>query len=213
MKLGYRFVLSLARGVCKVLYRSRVYGQEHYCEEGAVIAANHTSYLDPPLLAISWPEEVHFLASEYLFKVPLFGALIRFLNSHPIERGTADLKSIKTICSLLVEGKKVIIFPEGRRSCDGKMAPLKPGISLIVFKANASIVPAYIHGAFDVWPRFKRFPKLWGKVAVVFGSPIKACSFDSLGPKERQKALIDQLNESIHALQKWYLQGAQGSPP
>lgn len=213
MKFAYPFVIALAKGYYKLFYRYKVYGKEHFYEGGAVIAANHTSFLDPPLLAISWPQEVHFLATDYLFKVPLLGKLITILNSHPVHRGAADLNSIRKICDLLKNGAKVIVFPEGRRSKEGSFAHLKPGIGLIVLKSEAAIIPAYIHGTFEAWPSGKRFPKLFGKTIVVFGSPILPSNFHIEDKKGFQQAIVDKLEHSIRALKKWYDDGAKGIPP
>src|SRR4029077_3846224 len=116
----------------KLVYRHKVYGREHFYKGAAIIASNHSSYYDPPILAISWPEEVHFLAREGLFKNPLFGGLIRKLNSHPVSGDASDIKVFKLICSLLAEGKKIILFPEGKRGDTDALDTLKPGIAMLV---------------------------------------------------------------------------------
>ncbi|PIS02653.1 MAG: hypothetical protein COT85_04250, partial [Chlamydiae bacterium CG10_big_fil_rev_8_21_14_0_10_42_34] len=81
MKLSYKIVYSLARFFFKTCFRLRIYGLEHFRNGAAVIAANHASYYDPPVLSISCPEEVHFLAREGLFKIPILSRLIKMLNS------------------------------------------------------------------------------------------------------------------------------------
>src|SRR5579872_4086840 len=101
----YQTILTGAKIFFKVLYRHQVYGREHTHRGAAIIAGNHTSFYDPPILAISWPEEVHFLARETLFDFPLFGALIRALNTHPVSGDASDIKVFKTICAQLKEEK------------------------------------------------------------------------------------------------------------
>lgn len=213
MPFLYRIVLFLAWVFFKVFYRHRVYGLEHYYEASAIIAANHTSFYDPPVLSISWPQEVHFLARETLFKNRLFGGLIRRLNSHPVSGDAGDIVVFKTICSLLNEGKKIILFPEGTRSDDGTLRELKSGIALLVARSKSAVIPAYIHGTSTIWGRNRKFPKLWGKTACVFGSALRWEEFAHLDKKEAQKQLTEKLKTAILSLQEWYENVREGSPP
>ncbi|NGX46244.1 MAG: Cytidylate kinase [Chlamydiae bacterium] len=212
MKKFYALIITLSSWLLKLFYRHRIYGLEHYFEGAAIIAPNHTSYLDPPIVATSWPEEVHFLAKEALFKNPLFGSFIRAVNSHPVHGDAADVAVFKKILKLLGEGKKIILFPEGGRS-DGELTPLKPGIGLLLARSKAAIIPAYIHGAHTAWGRRHKFPKLWGKTACVFGSPILWQPFAHMEKKEAQEAIKKALFEAIQALKNWYDSGTEGTPP
>jgi len=213
MSLLYPIVLNITRFFFKCFYRHRVYGKEHFAPGGALLAGNHTSFLDPPIVAISSLEEVHFLARESLFKNSLFGAFIRKLNSHPVSGDATDIAVFRTITQLLKEGKKVVLFPEGTRSLDNRLGDIKPGIGLLVARANAFIIPLYIHGAYEVWSRKQTFPKPWGKTACVFGSPIYYKDFSHLEKKEANAAIAQKLFDSISALRKWYEEGAKGVPP
>jgi 1-acyl-sn-glycerol-3-phosphate acyltransferase len=209
----YRAILFFAWCFFKIFYRHKVYGQEHFYPEAAIIAGNHSSYYDPPILAISWPEEVHFLAREGLFANPLFGGLIRKLNAHPVSGDASDIGVFKLICSLLAKGKKIILFPEGQRGDIDQLDELKPGIAMLVSRSNSAVIPAYIHGTFHIWNHFHKFPKLWGKTACVYGTPLRWAQFAHLDKRAAQKALTDQLAISINALREWYEKGAQGTPP
>jgi 1-acyl-sn-glycerol-3-phosphate acyltransferase len=209
----YRAVLFFTWCFFKLFYRHRVYGTENFYSHAAIIAGNHSSFYDPPVLAISWPEEVHFLAREGLFKNPLFGGLIRKLNAHPVSGDASDIGVFKLICSLLAQEKKIILFPEGKRSIFDQLGEFKPGIAMLVARSKSAVIPAYIHGTFKIWSRLHKFPKLWGKTACVYGSPILWSQFAHLDKREAQKALTDQLRESINALRTWYENGAQGTPP
>jgi 1-acyl-sn-glycerol-3-phosphate acyltransferase len=209
----YRAVLFLTWCFFKLFYRHKVYGGQKDYLDAAIIAGNHSSFYDPPILAISWPQEVHFLAREGLFKNPLFGGLIRKLNAHPVSGEPSDIGVFKLICSLLAEGKKIILFPEGKRGRVDELGELKSGIAMLVSRSNSAVIPAYIHGTFKIWNRFHKFPKPWGKTACVFGSPIQWAQFAHLDKRQAQKALIDKLAESINALRDWYEKGAKGTPP
>ncbi len=209
----YRVIIFSTWWFFKVFYHHRTYGLEHFYQENAIIAANHASFYDPPILAISWPQEVHFLAREGLFKNPFFGGLIRGLNTHPIKGGAGDIAVFKTVCGLLEEGKKIILFPEGKRCFDNALGALKPGIAVLVSRSKSAVIPAYIHGSFKIWNRKRLLPKLWGKTACVFGTPICWSDFAHLDKKIGQRALIEKVESSIRSLRKWYEEGARGTPP
>lgn len=209
----YNFIQRSCYYFLRIFYDYKVYGAENSYPHKAIIAPNHASFIDPPIVASSWPRELHFLASDYLFKIPILKTVISNVNTHPVQRGKADLSSIKLICQLLNEGKQVIIFPEGTRSMDGNLAPLKNGIGLLAYKSHAAVIPAYIHGSYQIWNRKSSFPKLWGKTAIVYGTPIFFEEFAHLDSKQFQQALLEKLRDSILNLKKWYDEGAQGSPP
>src|SRR5689334_14286321 len=117
-----------------------------------MIVANHVSNYDPPVLSISCPEEVHFLAKGSLFRKALLGRIIPLLNAHPIARSATDASTFRNLIALLRKGKKVILFPEGGRSVDGTLQPLQRGLFFIAQKALCPIFPAYIQGTYDAWP-------------------------------------------------------------
>lgn len=209
----YRLILFLTWCFFKLFYRHKIYGLENFYEKAAIIAGNHVSFLDPPILAISWPQEVHFLAREGLFKNPLFGGLIRRLNAHPVSGDAGDIVVFKTVCQLLAQERKIILFPEGKRSVKDQLQPLKPGIALLAARSKSAIVPAYIHGTFAIWGRKRKFPKLWGRTACVFGRAIRWEDFEHLDKKEAQKEMTIKLEAAILSLRAWYENGAKGSPP
>ena len=209
----YKFVRFITFWGFKFVYKNEIYGLNHIPKGPGLIAANHTSFLDPPVVSVSFPEEVHFLARKTLFKNPIFGALIRNLNAHPVSGRTEDVAVFKTIVSLLKENKKVIIFPEGQRTSDGKIKEIKPGISLLLSRTDAAIIPTYVHGTFNIWSKKQAFPKLFGKTAVVFGTPI---FYDKDSDKDRkvlQKEIAENLKDALISLKDWYESGAKGSPP
>lgn len=211
MKLSYKIVYSLARFFFKTCFRLRIYGLEHFRPGAAVIAANHSSFYDPPVLSISCPEEVHFLARGSLFDIPILGRLIRVLNSHPVARGASDTQTFKEMLKLLSEGKKLILFPEGKRSLQGELQPLERGLGFLIQKAQCQVIPAYIQGSYEAWPRGRKFPKLFGKMTVVFGSPIEW--EENLEKKAAQERITRQTETAIRNLKAWLETGANGIPP
>jgi len=209
----YWFIRVVLATFFRLFYRLKVYGLEHLVEEGALICPNHVSYLDPPLVTTSWPHEVHFLARANLFEIPLLGALIRKLNAHPIQGESSNLSSFKMVGAQLKKGRQVVIFPEGARSYDGELGPIKPGVGMLAMRYHCPVIPMYIAGAYEVMPRGSKFPKPWGKITCVFGSPIDPDSFCEMEKKEAQKALTEQLSLSIRQLKQWLEEGAVGNPP
>ncbi len=202
MNLFYYFTKYSFLIIFKILYRLEVKGIENIPKGKAIIASNHVSYFDPPIIAAACRGELSFLAMEPLFKNSIFGFLIRHLNAYPISGNAGDLKSIKTICRLLNEKRKVVIFPEGERTTDGIIKEVKPGFAFIAQKTDSPIVPVYIKGAFDVWPITRRFPKLFGKITCTFGPPIHPQDFKHVGKKEAINALSDKVLTSIQGLNK-----------
>lgn len=213
MNFFYRLTKNSLAIFFKVFYGHKIYGLGHVPQGKALIAPNHTSFLDPPIIAASMPEEIAFLARKTLFKSASFGWMIRKLNAYPVTGTTQDLGSIKLICQLLSEGKKVVIFPEGLRSVDGTLGPIKSGIGMLAMRAEAPIIPVYLSGCFKIWNRSQRFPKLSGRTACVFGTPIDPRTFYHLGKKEAQEAIAVAVKGSIENLKIWYKNGAHGSPP
>lgn len=212
MKLFYRVIYWMARIFFKLCFRLKIYGLEHFRPGAGILASNHNSNYDPPVLSISCPEEVHFLAKESLFRVPGLGWLIRTLNSHPVSGKSADAHTFREIIRLLQEGKKVILFPEGTRSIDGELQPLERGMAFIAQKARCTIFPAYIQGTFPAWPRGKAFPKLFGRITIVFGAPIEWSDFEGFDKKEAERRCTERTADSFRNLKLWLENGAQGLP-
>ena len=204
MSLFYTLSKRLLQGLLSLFYAHNSH-LDGTVPQGAIIAANHASFLDPPLVAASWPEPIHFLARKTLFDVPLLKPIITGLNAHPLRR-EGDVNSFKLACSLVEEGKKILIFPEGTRSSDGTIGSFKTGVGMLADRTRAPIIPCYIHGSFKVWPKGRRLPSPFGyTTACIFGAPIYPDAFGT--GKEAQSAMTNHLHQEILKLQKQYLQG------
>lgn len=154
----------------RLLCRCKVSGQENIPKSGGVIiAANHISNWDPPVVASFVPRHVHFMAKQELFEVPVFGWVIRKMHAFPVRRGTADRTAIKTAIRLLEEGHCLGLFPEGTRSKDGALQKAEPGLALIAMKAGVPVVPAVIVGTERICAAGSFFPKL----KIRYGKPLQ----------------------------------------
>lgn len=184
----------------KVLYRYQTSKQFRSIATGAIIAPNHTSYLDPPFIAASWGmQPIHFLAKASLFKGnTCFRWLITTLNAHPVEIDhSVHQQAFKTIVRLLKQNKKVLVFPEGARSHDGCLLPLKTGVAYLSYLSGCPIIPCHIEGMFDIWPVHEKRPRLKGRLASIFGKPIDPAQFRHLSKKEAIVAIHKTLEEAM----------------
>ena len=213
MKPLYGLILFFTWLFFKTFYRLKVYGRENFIKGPAIIASNHVSFYDPPAIAAASAEEIHYLARQSLFKIHFLGKLIKKLNAHPLSRSTSDIATFRLIVKLLKEGKKVILFPEGERSYDGKIGEIMPGVSLFVYLSKCTVIPTYIHGAFEIWNRTRKWPKLFGKISVVFGTPIYCTDIEEMDKKEFMRKINHKIEKSLKALQKWSETGFKSSPP
>lgn len=207
------FVIFVVSCFVHIFYRHRVYGKKNFPKGSGIICANHNSFLDPPLIGISAPGEVHFLGRDTLFKNTFFAWLIRKLNTHPVKRGENNIYAFKKAIELVQCGDKVVIFPEGSRSATGHLNPGKAGVAILVQRTGCRVIPMYIYGSYDVWSSHRKFPKIFGKTACVIGSPIDFSGIDSCEKKEMQKVIVDLIMDKISQLERWYLAGAKGLPP
>lgn len=148
-------------------------GHGHVPKQGGVIlAANHQSFLDPVIVACGIDRELHFMARRSLFDVPVLGPLIIALNTFPVERDSGDVKGVRTAIERLKKGAALLIFPEGTRTRDGRIGPMKSGIRIVAERAAVPTVPVLIDGAYPVWPKGRRLPRPYGRIHVVYGPPI-----------------------------------------
>lgn len=136
-------------------YRMRVTGREHVpAKGGAVIAANHCSYLDPPVMAgCNNRRIVHFLARDTLFSNPVARWFFPRVGVIALDRTRGDLGALKKAIATLKEGKVVGLFPEGTRSPDGQMREAKGGIGFLIAKGGVPVVPLYISGTHQAFPK------------------------------------------------------------
>jgi 1-acyl-sn-glycerol-3-phosphate acyltransferase len=202
MNLSYRIGWIGFRALFAVYFRWRVYGAENVPVQGGVIlAANHSSFLDPPLVGSGLKRDINYLARESLFRFPGIGALLRSWNAVPVDRDGGGAKGLKNILDRLLDGGGIILFPEGTRTKDGKLQPARSGIGLTVIKSTAPVVPVRVFGTFEAYGRHHKFPRPH-RVAVKYGKPM---NFEALRAeaktcdKARLKEIYQQVADEIMA--------------
>lgn len=172
MKVLYGFAYILLNIILRAFFRLRVYGTTNLPKGPAILAANHQSYIDPTAIGASMPEEIFYLAREDVFHFRPFSWFCRKVNSILIRRRRADRSALKGVLARLAEGWKVLVFPEGTRSYDGRLQPPERGISLLAHKSAAPVVPTYVSGTHQVLPRGRSMIHFY-PISVSFGKPFR----------------------------------------
>jgi len=166
----YRILRAIAWFLCKALFRLKVSGRCNIPKEGgAIIAANHSSYIDPVAIAVAVPRRISWIVRKDVYDVWWLKGL--FASTGMIREGGSVEKAVK----LLEQGGLVGIFPEGTRSPDGKLGAGRRGASVMALTAGVPVIPCGITGAFEAYPRGAVFPKS-SPVKVSIGKPIAGTS-------------------------------------
>jgi 1-acyl-sn-glycerol-3-phosphate acyltransferase len=160
---------------------------------GFIVAANHASYLDIPLLGCGMRRRAWYLGRSDLFPVPGLRAICQWLGWIPLRTGRLDRDAFSKAVTLIKEGKVVVIFPEGRRSLDGLLQSPKPGIGVIVAQTGCSVVPAYLKGTYDVMPSGTMWPR-FRPVTVFYGDPL---TFPRSGENEEAKQFYQEVSRTV----------------
>src|SRR5438874_5674969 len=159
MNAVYHIGWCCYRALFRFYFGWRVYNAEHVPLEGPVIlASNHASFLDPPLVGAGLRRGINYLARENLFRFPIIGWVLRHWDVVPVDRDGGGASGLRAILDRLLAGGAIILFPEGTRTRDGKLQPARSGIGLTVMKSTAPVVPVRVFGTFEAYGREVRFP-------------------------------------------------------
>jgi len=208
MNLSYRIGWTCFRVMYATYFRWQVFNAERVpLQGGVIIASNHASFLDPPLVGSGLKRDINYLARESLFRFPGIGALLRSWNSVPVDRDGGGAKGLKIILDRLLNGAGIILFPEGTRTKDGKLQPARSGIGLTVIKSTAPVVPVRVFGTFEAYGRNHKLPRPY-RVAVKYGPPMnfenlraEAKTCDKVRLKEIYQQVADEIMAAIAKLE------------
>ncbi len=189
----YVVLRELARFLFLALCRARV-RRGTLPPGGVVIASNHQSYLDPVLLGAGTSRPLSFMARDTLFRNPLFGPLIRGVHAFPVRRDGVGKEGLKEAVRRLKAGEAVVVFPEGTRSKDGQVGPIREGAGLLARLASVPVVPAAVD-TFRAWPRKRAYP-LPAPLKVAYGKAIPAERFRQ--DPDGARAELDVAIRSLH---------------
>ena len=189
-----RFVLQIIFGI---LFRPKILGKENVPMTGGMImAANHLSNWDPPMVGTYMPRPVAYMAKEELFHNPLLGWLIRSLGAFPVDRDGTDIQAVKTAMKAIREGDNLLIFPEGTTirngvgTHDGLPAHAHSGIAVIGVRAGATLVPVFADGK----------KRLFHKTRIIFGKPYVPQITGRRGTSEEMQKIADDILREAYAL-------------
>ncbi|WP_254510053.1 lysophospholipid acyltransferase family protein [Anatilimnocola floriformis] len=204
-QIGYDAFRVFARLAGTVCFRLRWQGSENFPKAGGgLICSNHQSFFDPVLVGLTCNRRMNYLARDTLFHNPILAPLIRYLDAIPIDREGGGLAGLKETLRRLKAGEQVLIFPEGTRTPDGEVLPLKPGFCSVARRSKAPLVPVGLDGAFQAWPRTAKLPRL-GRMAVVIGEPISAELIANMSDEQIVTELasrIQQCHQQARALRE-----------
>jgi 1-acyl-sn-glycerol-3-phosphate acyltransferase len=171
--------------------RLEIVGRENVpAEGGLMVALNHLSFLDPPLLGVAIPRRIRWMSKIENWNNPVMGAILTWYGAFPVQRGEVDRKALSRALEILRGGGALGIAPEGTRSRVGRLAQAKAGAVRLALQTGAAILPVGIAGteqAVHTWPKFRR-----PAITVRIGKPFRLQAERPL-TKERQQELADEM--------------------
>jgi 1-acyl-sn-glycerol-3-phosphate acyltransferase len=204
MNLSYLIGRTSFRFLFATYFRLRIYNSGRVPLHGPVLlAANHASFLDPPLIGSGVKREIHYLARKSLFRFPIVGPVLRSWNCVPVDREGGGAAGLKAILDRLLKGGAIILFPEGTRTRDGRPQPARAGVGLMVIKSSVPVVPIRVFGTYGAYGRHHRFPRP-NRLAVKYGLPLYFLGLRAearICSKTRLKEIYQQVaNEILSAI-------------
>lgn len=198
----WRSIQLLLQGAFAVLFRYRALGVEHIPRTGgALLLINHQSHLDPLLVGLPLDRPVSYLARDSLFRVPIIGWILRKTYVVPIKRDSPGSSSIRQATERLRQGFLVGVFPEGTRSRDGRLGPLKPGFVSLIRRGRVPVIPVGIAGGHEAFPPGALLIRPT-RVCVVFGNSLPSEEVERLSGRGHEEELMALARERIRQCQE-----------
>lgn len=202
MRPFYGFFHYLAGLIHGMWFRGEVVGTGNFPTEGPfLIASNHASHLDPPMVGCQIAKQMRFFARRSLWNNKLLAWWLDQVETIPVERDSGDIGAIKRVLQALKEDRAVVLFPEGTRSPDGRLQKAKAGVGLMACKTGVPVVPCRVYGSFAAYGKGAKVPHFGTPVTIVFGSPIPAADYDDpAAGKARYETAAQRIMDRIAAL-------------
>ena len=198
----YGFFHFLASTIHSMWFRGEVAGTDNFPVDGPfLIASNHASHLDPPLVGCQVPRQMRFFARKSLWSNRVLAWWLNQVETIPVERDSGDVGAIKRVLQALKENRAVVLFPEGTRTTDGHLQKPKAGVGLMACKTGVPVVPCRIYGSFQAFGKGSAIPRFGTSVTVVFGPPIPASDYDDpAAGKARYELAAQRIMDRIAAI-------------
>jgi len=199
---AYLIIYQIYKCIIRSFFHVRVINRERLLDDGpCIIVANHQSFVDPPIIGQLYETDLHFLARSSLWKPKFMGLILPFCQCVAINQSRPTASSIIKVIRTVREGGRILIFPEGARSPDGKIHDAMPGIGLILSKlAGVPIQPLRIEGAYECMPTNAKMPK-FVPMTLSIGEPftIDQSEFNIKG-RAQQRIIGQRIMDAIRAL-------------
>ncbi len=202
MRPFYGFFHYIAATIHSMWFRGDVIGTGNLPGAGPyLIASNHASHLDPPMVGCQIAKQMRFFARKTLWSNRLMIWWLDQVETIPVERDSGDIGAIKRVLLALKEDRSVVLFPEGTRSPDGRLQKAKAGVGLMACKTGVPVVPCRVYGSFDAFGKGAKIPRFGVPITVVFGTPITPAEYDDPGAgKARYDVAAQRIMDRIAAL-------------
>ncbi|HEV8324807.1 MAG TPA: AMP-binding protein [Myxococcota bacterium] len=191
-KAGKSLIGRAQRALYERLLQTEVLGASHIpYDRNCIVVANHQSHLDTGLVKYALADYgqgiVTVAAQDYFYDTAVKRAYFdNFTNMIPFDRHASLVDSLEKACEVILQGKRLLMFPEGTRSPDGRMQDFKPGVGYLVLKTKSDVLPVYLEGTYDALPKGGAIPK---------GRKVRA----TIGPVVPYEALVAQCDGEVKA--------------
>lgn len=210
MKQSDRAIYDISRNIIVAVQETflmgEIEGRQNVPASGpCIIAANHASHFDPPLVGAPFRRHINYFARKSLWAGRIACWWLDSVGTIPIDRdGDSDISAMRRTLEALRGGGLLTLFPEGTRSKDGSLQTAKPGIGLIAARSQATVVPCRVFNSHKVLPREARLPRLNIRVDVTYGAPLIAEDYDPgrEAGKERYQLIADRIMAAIARLER-----------
>ncbi len=202
---AHRYALRLSRLVfhplVKVLFDYAAEGLLNLpARSGALLCANHSSFLDPVMLQAPFKRPILFLMNAEFYAVPRMRWFYRLFEAIPVEGSSGNIGALRRAGDAIEAGDVVGIFPEGGISRDGRLQPFRAGAAVLAMRHGIPLVPAWIEGTFEALPRHARRIRR-ARISLRVGEPIPVARQESTAPDADAAArLTEQLHAAVGAL-------------
>jgi len=174
----YALLRLLAIPFAHLAARLEVVGKENIPRDGPfILVANHQSILDPILVQVVCPRPLYTLTKSTQFRGSVWGWIMPRVNAIPTRRYRIDPQAVRVVLRRLAQGEAVGVYPEGERSWDARLQPFRRGTIRLLLKAGVPVVPCWVAGSYDVWPRWSKTIRR-RRVRVEFGQPLQWPALD-----------------------------------
>jgi len=189
------------RAIARLVVRLRIEGDLSAIPKAGplIVAANHASSADPVLIGAFLNRQLdrplNWLGKREIIETPILGRIFRMAGIHPVDREAADLEAFRAAMRVLDAGQVLAVFPEGTRSRDGALQPVREGVGMLAVRSGAPVLPVAIVDSDVMWPRGHLLPRFGRTVTVRYGVPFtvgpEVAGSDVEGPKRGRRGTTE----------------------